>query len=68
MPRPIVSLPSNPQETPAHVKLARLDPNWPSRQRPYCSGMRPATAIVILILLALIVIAGAFQLRSILTG
>jgi hypothetical protein len=30
--------------------------------------MRPATAIVILILLALIVIAGAFQLRSILTG
>jgi len=30
--------------------------------------MRPATAIVILILLAVIVIAGVFQLRSIMAG
>ena len=30
--------------------------------------MRPATAIVILVLLVVIVIAGAFQLRAILTG
>ena len=33
-----------------------------------CHRMRPATAIVILILLAVIVIAGVFQLRSILAG
>ncbi|MGH8927015.1 MAG: hypothetical protein ACRDWH_01590 [Acidimicrobiia bacterium] len=30
--------------------------------------VRPATAIVILVLLALILIAGIFQLRAILTG
>jgi hypothetical protein len=30
--------------------------------------MRPATAIVILILLAVIVVAGVFQLRSIMAG
>jgi hypothetical protein len=30
--------------------------------------MRPATAIVILVLLVVILLAGAFQLRAILTG
>jgi hypothetical protein len=34
----------------------------------YCALMRPATAIVILVLLVVILIAGAFQLRAILTG
>ena len=34
----------------------------------YCAWMRPATAIVILVLLVVILIAGAFQLRAILTG
>jgi len=31
-------------------------------------GMRPATAIVVLVLLLVILIAGAFQLRAILAG
>jgi len=35
---------------------------------PTVPGVRPATAIVILVLLVVILIAGAFQLRAILTG
>jgi hypothetical protein len=38
------------------------------RSSAYCAEVRPATAIVILVLLLVILIAGAFQLRAILTG
>jgi hypothetical protein len=35
---------------------------------PTVPGVRPATAIIILVLLVVILVAGAFQLQAILTG
>ena len=40
----------------------------PQARRVTLASVRPATAVIVLLLLALILIAGAFQLRAILAG